>query len=172
MKTEFNIEEFLSLDGYATDERVARRKTNDKLKISNTNEYFTPFSLVQYMSNKISEEKWNDPNSEFLEPSFGNGNFIVYIIYNKIKHGSTWEQALSHTWGVELLESNVKETHGRSPGSHRYLPVSLPDPLQPQHLPVPPHYHPHRKAGCLHRILPRAQQYTSGPQRSGQIQQH
>ena len=26
MKTEFNIEEFLSLDGYATDERVARRK--------------------------------------------------------------------------------------------------------------------------------------------------
>lgn len=56
MKTEFNIEEFLSLDGYATDERVARRKTNDKLKISNTNEYFTPFSLVQYMSNKISEK--------------------------------------------------------------------------------------------------------------------
>ena len=109
----FNIEEFLSLDGYATDERVARRKTNDKLKISNTNEYFTPFSLVQYMSNKISEDKWNDPNSEFLEPSFGNGNFIVYIIYNKIKHGSTWEQALSHTWGVELLESNVKETHDR-----------------------------------------------------------
>lgn len=113
MKTEFNIEEFLSLDGYATDERVARRKTNDKLKISNTNEYFTPFSLVQYMSNKISEDKWNDPNSEFLEPSMGNGNFIVYIIYNKIKHGSTWEQALSHTWGVELLESNVKETHDR-----------------------------------------------------------
>ena len=33
MKTEFNIEEFLSLDGYATDERLARRKTNNKLKI-------------------------------------------------------------------------------------------------------------------------------------------
>ena len=113
MKTDFNIEEFLSLDGYATDERVARRKNNDKLKISNTNEFFTPFSIVYRMCSKISEEKWNDPNSEFLEPSFGNGNFIVYIIYNKIKHGSTWEQALSHTWGVELIESNVKETHDR-----------------------------------------------------------
>ena len=113
MKTDFNIEEFLSLDGYATDERVTRRKTNDKLKISNTNEYFTPFSLVQYMSNKISPEKWNDPDAEFLESSFGNGQFVVYIIYNKIKHGSTWEQALSHTWGVELLESNDKETHDR-----------------------------------------------------------
>lgn len=113
MKTEFNIEEFLSLDGYATEERIARRKTNNKLKISNTNEYFTPYLIVKKMCDKISEDKWNDPNSEFLEPSFGNGNFIVYIIYNKIKHGSTWEQALSHTWGVELIESNVKETHDR-----------------------------------------------------------
>ena len=108
MKTEFNIEEFLSLDGYATDERTNRRSGS-----GGTQEYFTPFSLIRIMCSKISEEKWNDPNSEFLEPSFGNGNFIVYIIYNKIKHGSTWEQALSHTWGVELLESNVKETHDR-----------------------------------------------------------
>ena len=29
MKTDFNIEEFLSLDWYATDERVARRKTTE-----------------------------------------------------------------------------------------------------------------------------------------------
>lgn len=65
------------------------------------------------MCDKISPEKWNDPNANFLEPSTGNGQFVVYIIYNKIKHGSTWEQALSHTWGVELLESNVKETHDR-----------------------------------------------------------
>ena len=42
MKTDFNIEEFLSLDGDATDERLARRNTNNKLKISNTNEYFMP----------------------------------------------------------------------------------------------------------------------------------
>ena len=53
MKTEFNIEEFLSLDGYATDERKARRKTNNKLKISNTNEYFTPYSIVKKMCDKI-----------------------------------------------------------------------------------------------------------------------
>ena len=109
----FNIEQFLDLSTYATETRVARRKSNDKLKISNTNEYFTPYSIVKIMGDKVQEEKWNDPNAEFLESSFGNGQFVVYIIYNKIKHGSTWEQALSHTWGVELLESNVKETHDR-----------------------------------------------------------
>lgn len=113
MNKDFNIEEFLSIDGYATDERATRRKNNDKLKISNTNEYFTPYSIVKKMCDKISEEKWNDPNANFLEPSTGNGQFVVYIIYNKIKHGSTWEQALSHTWGVELMEDNVKETHDR-----------------------------------------------------------
>ena len=109
----FNIEQFLDLSTYATDTRVARRKSNDELEISNTNEFFTPYSIVKIMGDKVSEEKWNDPNTEFLESSFGNGQFVVYIIYNKIKHGSTWEQALSHTWGVELLESNVKETHDR-----------------------------------------------------------
>ena len=106
----FNIEQFLDLSTYATDTRVARRKSNDELEISNTNEFFTPYSIVKKMCDKISEDKWNDPNANFLEPSVGNGQFVVYIIYNKIKHGSTWEQALYHTWGVELLESNVKET--------------------------------------------------------------
>lgn len=109
----FNIEQFLDLSTYATETRVARRKSNDELEISNTNEFFTPYSIVKIMGDKVPEEKWNNPNSEFLEPSMGNGQFVVYIIYNKIKHGSTWEQALSHTWGVELLESNVKETHDR-----------------------------------------------------------
>lgn len=109
----FSIEQFLDLSTYATDTRVARRKSNDELEISNTNEFFTNYVLVKKMCDKISPEKWNNPNSEFLEPSMGNGQFVVYIIYNKIKHGSTWEQALSHTWGVELLESNVKETHDR-----------------------------------------------------------
>jgi len=28
-------------------------------------------------------------------------------------HGSTWRQALEHTWGTELMKDNVKETHDR-----------------------------------------------------------
>ena len=108
MNTNFNIEEFLSLDNYATEERQARRKGENA-----TNEFFTPYSLVKKMCDKISEDKWNDPNATFLEPSMGNGNFICYIIYNKILYGSTWEQALSTTYGVELMEDNVQETYQR-----------------------------------------------------------
>ena len=108
MKTEFNIEEFLSLDGYANDARTNRRSGS-----GGSQEFFTNYVLVKKMCDKISPEKWNDPNANFLEPSAGNGQFVVYIIYNKIKHGSTWEQALTHTWSVDLMEDNVKETHDR-----------------------------------------------------------
>lgn len=108
MNNNFNIEQFLSLENYANDTRVDRRKG-----AGGTAEYFTPYTLVKKMADKIPIETWSNPNADFLEPSFGNGNFIIYIIYNKIQHGSTWEQALFHTWGVELMEDNVKETHQR-----------------------------------------------------------
>ena len=52
----FNIEQFLDLSTYATDTRVARRKSNDELEISNTNEFFTPYSIVKIMGDKVSEE--------------------------------------------------------------------------------------------------------------------
>ncbi len=104
----FDIKQFLSLDNYATETRTERRKGP-----GGTQEFFTPYELVKKMADKIPEEKWNDSNADFLEPGFGSGNFVIYIIYNKIKHGSTWEQALSHTWGVELMEDNVQETYNR-----------------------------------------------------------
>ena len=108
MNKDFNIEEFLSLEGYATAERQERRKGS-----GGSQEFYTPFKLVKHMGDKISEDKWSDINADFLEPSMGNGQFVVYIIYNKIMHGSTWYEALQHTWGVELLEDNVRETHQR-----------------------------------------------------------
>ena len=108
MNNNFNIEEFLSLAGYATNERQERRKGS-----GGTQEFFTPFKLVKKMADKIPEEKWSDISANFLEPSFGNGQFVIYIIYNKIIHGSTWIDALKHTWGVELIKDNVKETHHR-----------------------------------------------------------
>lgn len=108
MNNNFDIERFLSLEGYATDIRQERRKGS-----GGSQEFFTPPKLVIHMGNKISENQWNNPEANFLEPCLGNGNFVIYIIYNKIKHGSTWLQALSHTFGVELMSDNVKETHQR-----------------------------------------------------------
>ena len=50
MNRNFNIEQFLDLSGYATDERLSRRKGTNS-----TQEFFTPYSIVVKMCDKISE---------------------------------------------------------------------------------------------------------------------
>lgn len=55
MINNFNIEQLLDLTNYATDTRVARRKTGKK-----TQEFFTPYSIVKRMCDKITDEDWSD----------------------------------------------------------------------------------------------------------------
>lgn len=105
----FDIEKFLNLEGYNTEERKARRK-NSK---ANTQEFFTPYEIVKKMCDKISEEDWANPNKTFCEPCFGNGQFVIYIIWNRLQHGIDWKTALETCYGVELMQDNVYETHGR-----------------------------------------------------------
>ena len=104
----FNIEKFLDLTGYDTEERKLRRKGS-----KSTQEFFTPYSIVKRMADKISEEDWSNPNKTFCEPSFGNGNFVLYIIWNRLQHGIDWKTALETCYGVELMQDNVDETKER-----------------------------------------------------------
>lgn len=105
----FNIEQFLDLSDYATEERKSRRK-NSKI---NTQEFFTPYSIVKKMCDKVPEEDWSNPNKTFCEPCFGNGQFVIYIIWNRLQHGIDWKTTLETCTGVELMQDNVYETHGR-----------------------------------------------------------
>ena len=102
------IEQLLDLTNYATETRVARRKTGKK-----TQEFFTPYSIVKRMCDKIPDDDWSDPTKTFLEPSFGSGQFVVYIVWNRIQHGVDWQTALNTLYGVELMADNVIECHGR-----------------------------------------------------------
>ncbi len=102
------IEHLLDLTDYATETRKARRKGS-----KSTQEFFTPYEIVKKMSDKVSEEDWADPTKTFCEPCFGNGQFVLYIIWNRIQHGIDWETALRTCYGVELMQDNVIETHTR-----------------------------------------------------------
>ena len=101
------IKEFIDIP-YATDVRVARRKGKNS-----TQEFFTPDEIVKKMADKIPESTWADPSKTFCEPCFGSGNFVVYIIWNRIQHGIDWETALRTCYGVELMPDNVSETYSR-----------------------------------------------------------
>lgn len=104
----FNIEDFLNLDNYVTETRLSRRKG-----AGSTQEFFTPYSIVKRMCDKIPESDWSDPDKTFCEPCFGNGQFLIYIIYNRILHGVSWKRALETTYGLELMEDNVDECKDR-----------------------------------------------------------
>jgi hypothetical protein len=102
------IQQILNIDNYTTEERKSRRKRS-----KSTQEFFTPYEIVKKMCDKIPESTWADPTKTFCEPCFGNGQFVVYIIWNRIQHGIDWETALRTCYGVELMQDNVYETHAR-----------------------------------------------------------
>jgi len=79
----------------------------DQLRVKATGEVFTPTPLVQEILEKLPLEQFTDPAKTFLDPSCGDGQFLGEVIIRKMENGSTFEQALSTTYGVDLMQDNV-----------------------------------------------------------------
>ena len=81
----------------------------DKLRVKETAEVFTPTPLVQEMLDNLPQYLFEDYTKTFLDPSSGDGQFLSEVVIRKMERsGCTLEQALSTTYGVELMEDNVK----------------------------------------------------------------
>jgi hypothetical protein len=84
----------------------------DALRVKQTAEVFTPTWLVQEMLDKLEEtdsETFSNPHKTFLDNSCGDGQFLSEVVIRKMERsGCTLEQALRTTYGVELMEDNVK----------------------------------------------------------------
>lgn len=105
-----NLQQYIDdYKSYQEDDRKARRKGKNA-----TNEFFTPYSIVIRMMDKISSEDWADPTKTFLEPSCGTGNLVVGILYMRIvEYNIDWKQALKTTFALDLVSSNIDEMFGR-----------------------------------------------------------
>ena len=88
-------------------------KTRTKERIKQTGEVFTPLELVDEILNKLPKNLLTDPTKTFIDPAAGDGNFVVQVIRHKIHHGSTVWEALSTTYGVELMPDNVEHMKER-----------------------------------------------------------
>ena len=80
----------------------------DTLRVKATSEVFTPTDEVQTTLDKIPMEKFQDSTKTFLDNSCGDGQFLGEVLIRKIENGSTFEQALSTIYGVDLMQDNVK----------------------------------------------------------------
>tara|TARA_R110000824_G_scaffold296027_2_gene484346 strand:+ start:83 stop:487 length:405 start_codon:yes stop_codon:yes gene_type:complete len=87
--------------------------TKNKKRVKELGEVYTPPLLVDEMLNNIPKQLWKDKTKTFIDPSCGNGNFLVEVVKRKIKTGSSKWQALSTTFGVDIMEDNVLECRER-----------------------------------------------------------
>lgn len=94
----------------------------DAVRVKATGEIFTPTELVLEQINRLPTSLFADPTRTFLDPSCGDGQFLGEVVIRKMEYGSTIEQALSTTYGVDLMQDNVDLCRTRlSCGSDRLL---------------------------------------------------
>ena len=84
----------------------------DRLRQKETAEVFTPTYFVQQI---LDEEEINSPdmftdeNKTYMDNSCGDGQFLSEVIIRKMERSNcTLEKALSTTYGVDIMEDNIK----------------------------------------------------------------
>lgn len=79
----------------------------DRARVKATGEVFTPTPLVQEILDRLDPTLFQDSAKTFLDPSCGDGQFLGEVLIRKLENGSTFEQALSTIYGVDLMQDNV-----------------------------------------------------------------
>jgi hypothetical protein len=84
----------------------------DKARQDLTQEYFTCRELVEEVLDRVEcakEDIFLNPTNKLLDNAAGDGQFLTEIVIRKMERSNcTLAQALSTTYGVELMEDNVK----------------------------------------------------------------
>ena len=86
----------------------------DKIRKLHSSEYFTPFEKVIERLDAYSKDVWLDKDSQFLDPTCGDGQFLGEVLIRKLESlgkeeftDDEFEQALSTIYGVDLMQDNV-----------------------------------------------------------------
>jgi hypothetical protein len=79
-------------------------------RIGQTGEVFTPMELCfEIIDSYIPIEDLQNPESTFIDPAAGNGNFIVAIKERLLQYHSEQHVVDSMIYAVELMEDNHRE---------------------------------------------------------------
>ena len=99
----------------------------DKLRVKQTAEVFTPTQSVISKLDDLERGRpdlFSDPDKRFLDPTCGDGQFLVeYVIRKMERNGCTLEKALSTVYGVELMKDNVKLCKERLAGPNPTMKI-------------------------------------------------
>ena len=81
--------------------------------VRNNGEVFTPTKIVDEMNALIPDSAWKDGSFVFIEPTCGNGQFLVRIFEKRIANGLSIEAALNTIIGMDITNDNILDSHKR-----------------------------------------------------------
>lgn len=87
-----------------------------KKRVSDFGEVFTAEREVKAMCDLIPHDVWENIESTFLEPSCGNGNFLVEILERKYSYCKSEEdglKALNSITAIDIQLDNCQESRER-----------------------------------------------------------
>lgn len=87
-----------------------------KERVQDFAEVYTNPREVKAMCNLIPKEQWDNIDTTFLEPSCGNGNFLVEILERKLARCNTYQdglRALQSITGIDIQADNCEESRVR-----------------------------------------------------------
>ena len=83
-------------------------RSDERIKL--TAEVFTPLELCEKLIDEnISENELKNPNSTFIDPAAGNGNFLVALKTKLLQYHPEYYVLNHMLYAVELMSDNHKE---------------------------------------------------------------
>tara|TARA_B110000977_G_C11065955_1_gene487850 strand:- start:78 stop:551 length:474 start_codon:yes stop_codon:yes gene_type:complete len=79
----------------------------ENTRVKATGEVFTPTWLVEELLSEMDPALFEYVDKTFLDQCCGDGQFLSSVLYRKLQNGSTFEQALSTVYGVDLMQDNI-----------------------------------------------------------------
>ena len=77
-------------------------------RVKETHEIFTPADVVSSMLDQLRPEVWTDPASTLLEPTAGDGNFLVQMKERLLAAGHSEKHILENMlFAVDIMPDNV-----------------------------------------------------------------
>jgi hypothetical protein len=81
--------------------------------VKKNGEVFTPDDKVTDMLNLIPTSFWCDRSACIIEPTCGNGQFLIQCFDFKVKNGLNAIEALNTIIGMDISTENIAESHTR-----------------------------------------------------------
>lgn len=91
--------------------RKAQQRGEERVKA--TGEVFTPMPLARKMVAELPEKKKRDPKATFLDPSCGDGNFLVALVDELSRYHDRHHVLNEMVYGVDLMSDNVATARAR-----------------------------------------------------------